>query len=610
MHAGLTPALGATGLSWNLGDDIHQLFALHFMVNAFRAGTVVAVIAGAMGWFMVLRRQSFAGHTLAVVSFPGAAGAILIGVSATAGYFAGAIAAALVIALVPRSAGGQGYSQESAVIGTVQAFALACGVLFVSLYGGFLDSLTGVLFGTFLGISNSQVVTLALVAVGALAVLALIARPLFFSTIDPDVGACPRCPVRLLSVVLPRPARLRRGRGEPDHRRAPRVRPPGDARRGRPAAHRSTRAQLCPHDRPGVGDHLAGTGRRVLLHLPGGLLHHHLRLRRLRPRRRGAGDRAPSGQSAPNGTGRAMMLLVANPFVGIDHMFEQPYLRYAFVAGTAISLASGLVGYFVVLRGQVFTGDALSHVAVTGALAALAAGIGLLVGLYAACVVMALVMAALGTRGRADDTVIGSVFAWILGLGALFLTVYTTSSNGTNGTSGINVLFGSIFGLSRSQTIAAVAVTVGVVVSTIAIARPLLFASIDDAVASARQVPVRLLGYFFLTLVGLTAAAATQAVGALLLLGLLAAPAGAAQRLTARPFRAMWLSGGIAVVSMWVGLSIAYAAPQIPPSFSILAVATTCYVLAFVVTAGLTRLRRFRAPGRGEVRLSGVNGRP
>jgi zinc/manganese transport system permease protein len=201
MHAGLTPALGATGLSWNLGDDVHQLFALHFMVNAFRAGTVVAVIAGAMGWFMVLRRQSFAGHTLAVVSFPGAAGAILIGVSATAGYFAGAIAAALVIALVPRSAGGQGYSQESAVIGTVQAFALACGVLFVSLYGGFLDSLTGVLFGTFLGISNSQVVTLALVAVGALAVLALIARPLFFSTIDPDVARARGVPVRLLSVV-------------------------------------------------------------------------------------------------------------------------------------------------------------------------------------------------------------------------------------------------------------------------------------------------------------------------------------------------------------------------------------------------------------------------
>ncbi len=201
MPAGLAPAMGATGLTWNLSDDVHQLFALHFMVNAFRAGTVVAVIAGAIGWFMVLRRQSFAGHTLAVVSFPGAAGAILIGVSATAGYFAAAIAAALVIALVPRSAGGQGYSQESAVIGTVQAFALACGVLFVSLYGGFLNSLTGLLFGTFLGISNSQVLTLALVAAGALSVLALIARPLFFSTIDPDVARARGVPVRFLSVV-------------------------------------------------------------------------------------------------------------------------------------------------------------------------------------------------------------------------------------------------------------------------------------------------------------------------------------------------------------------------------------------------------------------------
>ena len=96
-------------------------------------------------------------------------------------------------------------------------------------------------------------------------------------------------------------------------------------------------------------------------------------------------------------------------------MFEHPFLRYAFLAGTAIALASGLVGYFVVLRGQVFTGDALSHVAFTGALAALAAGIDLLLGLYGACVVVALAMAALGTRGRADDTVIGSVFAWISG---------------------------------------------------------------------------------------------------------------------------------------------------------------------------------------------------
>ena len=72
------------GLSWNLRDDINQLFAFHFMVNAFRAGTIVAVLAGAAGWFMVVRRQTFAGHTLALVSFPGAAGAIWLGVSSVA----------------------------------------------------------------------------------------------------------------------------------------------------------------------------------------------------------------------------------------------------------------------------------------------------------------------------------------------------------------------------------------------------------------------------------------------------------------------------------------------------------------------------------------------
>jgi zinc/manganese transport system permease protein len=200
--AALVEATTGGGASWNVDADLHQMFALHFMVNAFRAGTIVALIAGAVGWFMVLRRQSFAGHTLAVVSFPGAAGAIWLGISATAGYFAGSIAAALVIAMVPRSSSGRARSEESAVIGTVQAFALASGVLFVSLYGGFLDSLTGLLFGTFLGISDSQVVTLAVVAVAVLGLLALVARPLFFATVDPDVAGARGVPVRVLSVVF------------------------------------------------------------------------------------------------------------------------------------------------------------------------------------------------------------------------------------------------------------------------------------------------------------------------------------------------------------------------------------------------------------------------
>jgi zinc/manganese transport system permease protein len=83
-------------------------FAYPFMVNALEAGTVVALVAGVIGWFMVLRRQSFAGHTLAVVGFPGAAGATLLGIGVAWGYFAFCIAAALVIALLPKPDGPSG----------------------------------------------------------------------------------------------------------------------------------------------------------------------------------------------------------------------------------------------------------------------------------------------------------------------------------------------------------------------------------------------------------------------------------------------------------------------------------------------------------------------
>jgi zinc/manganese transport system permease protein len=287
-------------------------------------------------------------------------------------------------------------------------------------------------------------------------------------------------------------------------------------------------------------------------------------------------------------------LAAGDPITGIGHMLALPFEVRAYVVGTLIAAAAGLIGYFVVLRSQVFTGDALSHVAFTGALAALAAGIDLRIGLFAACVVFAVAMSALGRDGRADDVVIGNLFAWILGLGVFFLTVYTTGASATgggdNGSSGVNVLFGSIFGLTAGQTTTAAIIAAAVILAILAIARPLLFASVDPAVAAARGVPVRLLGLGFLVLAGITAGEATQAVGALLILGLLATPAATAQRLTTRPFLALWASAGIAVASMWAGLGIAYAASSIPPSFAILAVSTGAYVAALGGTA-LTRQR-------------------
>ncbi len=181
-------------LSWNLVSDIRQVLQFPFMVNAFRAGTIVAVLSGLVGWFMVLRKQSFAGHTLAVVGFPGAAGAVLVGASATYGLFVFAIVAALLIAAVPA-----GLGEQSAVTGTVQAFALACGFLFLSLHGGFLASVNALLFGSFLGITTQQVLVLLLAAAVALAVLAGLARPLLFASVDPGVAGARGVPVRALS---------------------------------------------------------------------------------------------------------------------------------------------------------------------------------------------------------------------------------------------------------------------------------------------------------------------------------------------------------------------------------------------------------------------------
>ena len=273
-------------------------------------------------------------------------------------------------------------------------------------------------------------------------------------------------------------------------------------------------------------------------------------------------------------------------------MFAHEFIRNAFLAGSSIAIACGLVGYFVVLRAQVFAGDALSHVAFTGALAAAVAGLDVRAGLFAATILGGLALGVLGDRARSDDVVIGSVFAWTLGLGALFLSIYTTKSSAGNGTAGVRVLFGSIFGLSATDVRVSVALAVVASVLLLAIARPLLFASLDTAVAAAQGVPVRLLGIGFLALLGLVAAQASQAVGALLLLGLLAAPAGAAHRLTANPFRGLLLSAVLAVASIWIGLTLSYVFPKLPPSSMIVAAAFGFYALAATTTVGDLRLRR------------------
>jgi zinc/manganese transport system permease protein len=198
----MVPADGGQARAWDPIAGLQEIWSFPFMVHAFQAGTAVAVLASVIGWFMVLRRQSFAGHTLALVGFPGAAGATLLGIGAIYGFFAFCVIAALVIAATPGNAGKGGAGQEAALTGTVQAFLLSCGFLFIALYEGFLGGVGALLFGSFLGITPAQVAVLLAVTVLALGVLAAMGRPLLFSSTDPDVAAARGVPTRMLSTAF------------------------------------------------------------------------------------------------------------------------------------------------------------------------------------------------------------------------------------------------------------------------------------------------------------------------------------------------------------------------------------------------------------------------
>jgi zinc/manganese transport system permease protein len=187
-----------TGLSWNPVHDVHELFTYPFMVHALEAGTIVAVMSGVIGWFMVLRRQTFAGHTLSVTAFTGASAATLAGAPVAVGYFG--ICGIGALALAAAAGTRRSLSSESAATGAIGAFALALGFLFVNLYHGVLSGLDSLLFGTFLGITSGQVLALLVVAAVAIALVALAARPLLFASVDPDVARAAGVHVRLLGL--------------------------------------------------------------------------------------------------------------------------------------------------------------------------------------------------------------------------------------------------------------------------------------------------------------------------------------------------------------------------------------------------------------------------
>jgi zinc/manganese transport system permease protein len=187
--------------SWDLLFDLQQLLAFHFMQNALLTGTAVAILAGAVGYFIVLRGQSFAAHTLSQVGFPGAAAGALVHVSPLLGLLVFCTGSALGIGFMGRSLDA-GRRSESAVIGTILAFSLGLGLFFFRLYAGSAQGVYSFLFGTILGISDGDVAVTAVVAATGLLVVGAMARPLLFASIDAEVAQARGVPVRAVSIAF------------------------------------------------------------------------------------------------------------------------------------------------------------------------------------------------------------------------------------------------------------------------------------------------------------------------------------------------------------------------------------------------------------------------
>jgi zinc/manganese transport system permease protein len=234
-----------------------------------------------------------------------------------------------------------------------------------------------------------------------------------------------------------------------------------------------------------------------------------------------------------------------------------------------------------------FAVHAISELGFTGAAGALALGLDPVLGMFGGSLLVGLVLGVLSLRGRERDSAIGSVLAFGLGVGVLFLSLYQGYA-----TEATNLLFGSIVGVSDTQLRNLVIVGVVVLVGLALLYRPLLFSSVDPEIAAARGVPLRALSVGIFLLLALTTAEAIQVVGVLLVLTLVITPAAAAQRLTGRPALALILSIAIALVSTEGGILLSLEKSW-PTSFFISAISFLAYVAARTVDWSRGRQNRF-----------------
>ncbi len=255
-------------------------------------------------------------------------------------------------------------------------------------------------------------------------------------------------------------------------------------------------------------------------------------------------------------------------------LFHYQFVQYAFLAGTIIAITSAVIGYFVVLRSQAFAAHALSHIGFAGATGAALMGLSSLTGTFFFTILAALGMGALGKRIQGRDVEVGMILSLALGLGVLFLKLYTT-----NATEAVSILFGSILSVTRYDLLLSIITGIITIVILIILFRPLLFASVDPEVATARGVPVNFLSIVFMVLLATAVTEAILIVGILLVFALVVAPAAIAQHVSKRPLMTIILSISFGLFFTWGGLFLALLL-HAPVSFFIAGLSAVSYVLA------------------------------
>jgi zinc/manganese transport system permease protein len=264
-------------------------------------------------------------------------------------------------------------------------------------------------------------------------------------------------------------------------------------------------------------------------------------------------------------------------------MFAYDFMTNAFAAAGIVAVVSGLVGFFLVMRGQTFAGHALSHIGFAGATGAGLIGLAPLWGLIGFTLIAGVAMGLLSERISNRDVAIGVVLALALGFGLLFLHYYTAFA-----TQATALLFGNVLAVDHATIVTLAVLGLITLIALGAIMRPLIFASLQPELAEAKGVPLRFISTAFLAIVALAVSECAQIVGVLLVFTLMVGPSAAAQRLTTGLWSGLIVSAVLALSEAWLGLTMAFYTDW-PVSFCIAVLSAAGYFAALAVPA--TRAR-------------------